>query len=86
MKIEFKPRAEDDFLSLEKKLQGIFENHLKKLLEMSPRRHLCFGMPYYVEDVTQSARIVYDFEGDVIYVIRCFSNHKDYERWYLAFK
>lgn len=45
-----------------------------------------FGVPYHVEDVTRQARLIYEFYGDTLYVIRCFGNHKDYEKWYMSFK
>jgi len=53
---------------------------------MPPRRHLRFGIPYHVEDVTKQARLVYDIRKDTLYVVHCFATHKEYEKWYKSFK
>ena len=47
---------------------------------MPPGRHLKFGLAYNIEDVGQG-RIVYQVKNDTIYIIRCFSTHKEYEKW-----
>ncbi len=88
MKIEFSGAAREDFLTLERQLQVFFKNHLQKLSGMPPRRHLKFGVPHHVEDVTRQARLVYDFDEnpETLFVIRCFSTHKEYEKWYRSYK
>jgi len=63
-----------------------FKLHIEKLAQMPPRRHLKFGIPYHVEDVTKQARLIYEIEGSTIYVVRCFTKHKDYEKWYNSYK
>jgi hypothetical protein len=45
-----------------------------------------YGIPYHVEKVTKQARIIYDIREDMIYIIHCFGNHKEYERWYKSYK
>ncbi len=86
MKGEFSQEGREDFLSLERQLQMFFKKHLEKLMQLPPRRHLRFGLPYYVEDVTKQARLVYEIEGEKLIVVRCFATHKDYEKWYKSFK
>ena len=86
MKVEFSDDGREDFLKLERQLQVFFKNHLQKLLEMPPRRHLSFGVPHHVEDVTRQARLVYDIQEDTLFVIHCFSSHKEYEKWYKSYK
>lgn len=71
---------------MELTLHERFLNHIRKIARMPPRMHLRFGTPYYVEDVTRQSRAVYEVEGDTIFVIRCFSSHKEYERWYKTFR
>jgi len=86
MQVEFKPAARKEFLALERQLQLFFKSHLEKLSQMPPRRHLCFGVPHHVEDVTRQARLVFSIEGETLFVIHCFATHKEYEKWYESFK
>jgi len=86
VKIEFSDSGREDFLNLEQTLQVFFKNHLQKLSKMPPRRHLKFGVPYHVEDVTRQARLVYSVRDETLFVIRCFALHKEYEKWYKSFK
>ncbi len=86
MEIELSEDARQEFLSLDSELKRRFKAHMEKLIRMPPRRHLKFGVPYHVEDVTQQARLVYKCDGKVLYVVRCFARHKDYEKWYASYK
>jgi hypothetical protein len=86
MEILFSDSAEKDFLSFERKLQDFFRQHLLKLARMPPRRHMKHGLPWHVERVTQSARLVYDEKNGVLRVLRCFATHRDYEKWYGSFR
>ena len=52
---------------------------------MPPRRHMGFGVPYNVEDVTKQARLVYNENENTLSVIRCFATHKEYEKWYKTY-
>lgn len=71
---------------MDKTLRERFRQHIEKLLNMPPRRHMKFGLPYNVEDVAKQARMAYQIENDFLYVLRCFASHKEYERWYESFK
>jgi hypothetical protein len=64
----------------------IFLKHFDKISEIPPRRHLRFGLPFNVEEVTKQARFTYDNENNTIIILRCFSTHKEYEKWYKSFK
>lgn len=86
MKIIFKEQAQADFQSFDKQLQTFFQKHLDKLERMPPRRHMKFGLPWHVEEITRQARLVYNEKEDTLYVIRCFATHKEYERWYNSFR
>lgn len=77
--------AKADLASMDKTLQKFFASHFRKLLAMPPRRHMRFGLPFFVEDVTTKARFAYDFEGETMVILRCFATHKEYERWYKSF-
>ena len=80
------PKAEADLETMDAPLIRFFLKHFEKLQEMPPRRHLRFGMPFCVENVTTQARFVYKIEGDTLWVERCFATHKEYERWYNSFR
>lgn len=86
MEAVFSDNAEKELDDADRELGGIFLKHAEKLREMPPRRHLRFGMPFNVENVTKQARLVYQIEGNKLYVLHCFKNHKEYERWYSSFK
>ena len=86
MNVEFSDISKEEFLNLDKELQIFFKNHLRKLSEMPPRRHMKFGVPHHVEDVTKQARLVYDVSDDTLFVIHCFASHKEYEKWFKSFK
>lgn len=86
MEVFFSQQAEAEFLALEKTLRSFFSTHIEKLLQTTPRRHMRFGMPFYVENITKQARLVYNFEGNRFIVLHCFALHKEYERWYRSFK
>ncbi len=82
MDFQITPEAEEDLKKMDKTLCSFFLSHFKKLMNMPPRRHLKHGIPYHVEDVTKQARFVYEISDELFVVIRCFKDHKEYERWY----
>ena len=86
MKIIFEEQAQKDFNSFERKLQEFFGRHIDKLQGMPPRRHLKYGLPWHVEDVTRQARLIYNERSDTLTIIRCFATHKEYERWYQSYR
>ncbi|MBI5635356.1 hypothetical protein HY993_00140 [Candidatus Micrarchaeota archaeon] len=73
---------------MDSSLRWFFYKHAQKIASMPPRRHLRFGLPFNVEDVTKQARLVYEInEGKkILFILHCFSTHKDYERWYSQFR
>jgi len=86
MNAVFSGNAEKELDEMEKSLRSIFIKHAEKIAEMPPRRHMRFGLPFNVEEVTKQARIIYNFEDDICYILHCFKSHKEYERWYKSFK
>ena len=86
MNVLFDAKALEDIHSFDRQLQGFFRNHIDKLCKMPPRRHLKRGLPFFVEDVTKQARLVYLEDGELLRVIRCFATHKEYEKWYNSFR
>jgi hypothetical protein len=71
---------------MDPQMRRLFAEHLDKISEMPPRRHLKFGLPFNVENATEQARLVYEIEGDYLVVVQCFVTRKEYEKWYKSFK
>jgi len=86
MQILYLEEAIRDLEETDPELRLFFRQHIEKMAEMPPRRHLKFGIPYHVEDVTRQARLIYEIDGETPYIVRCFSSHKDYEKWYASYK
>ncbi len=86
MKADFSEKAEKELDEMDKSLRKLFIKHAEKITAMPARRHLRFGLPFNVEEVTRQARMVYNIEEETCYILHCFKNHKEYERWYKSFK
>ena len=67
-------------------LNRLFGKHIEKRSSKETKRHLKRGLPYLTENVTKLARIIYYVEEETVYILHCFKNHKEYERWYKSFK
>jgi len=82
-KIIIRPDAQKDLTKIDNNLRIMFFKHFSKLSEnFHPAKHLNHGLPYFVEKVTDSARFPFSINNDTIYILRCFKNHKEYEKWY----
>ena len=66
-------------------IYDLFNKHIDKIAQLPLRRHLKFGLPFNVEELGQG-RIIYQVNNETLYIIRCFTSHKDYEKWYKSFK
>ena len=78
--------AEKELDSIDAQLRIYFKKHIEKVRDMPPRRHLRYGLPFNVVNVTKQARLVYQTEDNQLFILRCFATHKEYERWYRSFK
>ncbi|MEK6957541.1 MAG: hypothetical protein AABW99_00985 [archaeon] len=67
-------------------LRVMFLKHAEKIASGSEQRHMRFGLPFYAEEVTRQARLVYNFEAGSLFIVRCFATHKEYEKWYKSYK
>lgn len=86
MELIFSDSAKWEIADLEQELKSLFIKHLEKMRKTPPRKHMKYGIPCHAEKVTKQARIVYDIKGEQIYVLHCFTTHKEYERWYKSYK
>jgi hypothetical protein len=85
MDVKYYELAEKDLDSMDDATYILFDKHIDKISHLPPRRHLKFGMPFNVEEIGQG-RIVYNVKNEILYIIRCFRTHKEYEKWYKSFK
>ena len=85
MEIEYSEHAVKVLIKMDKATQVEFICHIEKMAEMPPRKHLLFGKPYNVEKVGQG-RIVYQIEDNTMFITRCFTTHKEYEKWYKSLR
>ena len=84
--IFFSDILKKEFLKLDNSLQIQFKKAILKLKENPLRKHLKYGIPNHVINVSKQSRIIYEIESDDIIILHCFSNHKDYENWYKSYK
>jgi len=82
MELVFSDSARKELESLPEEMVAHFPKHLEKMQETPPRKHIKYGILCHVEKVTKQARIVFNIEGEYIYILHCFGSHKDYELWY----
>ncbi len=81
-KIEYSPNFFDSLDEFPKDLQKRFIKKIEKVKQEDiSRKHLKYGLPYFVEKITTSARLIYKIEGKTLIFIDCFKSHKDYEKW-----
>lgn len=85
MKIEITDEADEDIGSMDGSQRKRFDKHILKIAAMPPSRHF---KDHYIEQVRDQGRIIYqiDRENEVVYILRCFKDHKDYDRWCDSFR
>ncbi|MFH1328219.1 MAG: hypothetical protein ABIH76_05175 [Candidatus Bathyarchaeota archaeon] len=71
---------------MEDKTRKLFWTHINKFSSITPRKHLRFGIPFFVEKVGKQGRVIFSFDRTELVVIRCFTAHKEYGKWYKAFR
>jgi hypothetical protein len=86
MQVSFSEKAKMDFARMDRGAREIFYSHIEKLERITPRRHLRFGVPFFVENVGGQGRVVLAFGDNELIVVRCFTTHKEYEKWYKSFR
>jgi len=78
--ILFSHKAREDFLNLETTTKKSIAKHIIKMETNPPRKRLR-NTNFYVEQAGQG-RIVCAIFANRIEILRIFSIHKEYERWY----
>ena len=86
MEVKILETAEKELEKIANPLNKQFGKHIEKIASKEESRHLKHSLPYFTENVTKQARIIYCIEKETIYVMHCFATHKEYERWYKSFK
>ena len=80
MEIIITDNADDDLGNMESSIRIRFDKHILKIATQRPTR---FFKNHNIEQVGDQGRIIYqvDLKDDVLYILRCFATHKDYEKW-----
>ena len=86
MNIKILETAEKELEKIDNTLNKMFGKHIEKIALKETSRHLQHGVPFFVENVTKQARIVYYIEKETILIMHCFATHKEYEKWYKSYK
>ena len=86
MELIFSATAKKELVNLPQEMRVVFLMHLEKIHSRPPRKHMKHGIPCHVENVTRQARIIYDTREDRIFILHCFTSHKEYEHWYNSYK
>ncbi|PIO02980.1 hypothetical protein COX85_02050 [Candidatus Micrarchaeota archaeon CG_4_10_14_0_2_um_filter_55_9] len=86
MEVRILETAEKELEKIANPLNKRFGKHIEKITSKETSRHLKHGLPYFTENVTKQARIIYCVENETVYVLHCFATHKEYERWFKSFK
>lgn len=87
MHVIFKDKALKELKKMDRSEQVLFYKHVKKIMETGPRKHLSYNVSAFVDEVVQG-RIAYQWEDkdETLYILRCFVDHKEYEKWYNSYK
>jgi hypothetical protein len=88
MQIIFDEDARKDLKKMDRSERILFHEHVKKLVETGPRRHFGHGIDAFKENVGSDGRMpfMWDYDGETLRILRCFTDHKDYEKWYKSYK
>ena len=86
MELVFLDTAGKELAGMQQDMRSVFLRHLEKLQSRPPRKHMKHGIPCHVENVTKQARIIYEIRDSRMYIVHCFSSHKEYEHWYSSYK
>ena len=78
MNIELSDSTKARFKELDGSLRPLFVKHFRKLAANPKGRHLQHGFKDYTEEVTKQARIIYNFDENTIYILRCCVTYKEY--------
>lgn len=88
MQVIFDEDAHKDLKKTDQSERILFDQHVMKIIETGPRRHLSHGIDAYKENVGADGRMTFlwDNDGKTLRILRCFTDHKDYEKWYKSYK
>ncbi len=88
VRILFDEDARNDLKRMDRNEQAAFVKQADKLALIGPRRHLRHGADAYADRVDKDGRMPYlwDEDGQTLRILRCFTDHKEYEKWYRSFR
>lgn len=79
MKIEISDEADKALGKMDRSLQKKFDDYIMKISNIRPTRHL----KNHNIEVVGDGRIIYhiDQETNTLYILRCFPDHKSYDKY-----
>ena len=85
MEIIIADNADEDLGDMDSSTRARFDKHILKIATKRPTR---FFKNHNIEQVGDQGRIIFhvDLRDDVLYILRCFTTHKDYEKWCNSFR
>ena len=88
MQVIFDEDARRDLKKMDQSERVLFHKHVKKLIEIGPRRHFGYGIDAYKENVGADGRMPFTWDDaeETLRILRCFTDHKEYEKWYKSYK
>ena len=88
MRVIFDEEARSDLKRMDGNERVMFIRHVEKLVGIGPRRHLRHGIDAYAENVDKDGRMPYhwDEDGETLRILRCFTDHKEYDKWCKSYK
>jgi mRNA-degrading endonuclease HigB of HigAB toxin-antitoxin module len=77
--------ADEDLGNMDGSMRERFDKHILKIALKRPTR---FYKAHNIEQVGDQGRIIYQIERQVgiVYILRCFATHKEYDRWCSSFR
>jgi len=88
MEVIFDEDARRDLKKMDHNERILIYQRVKKILEIGPRRHFEHGIDVYKENVGVDGRMpfLWDENESKLRIMRCFTDHKAYEKWYKSYK
>ncbi|MFH0906463.1 MAG: hypothetical protein V1824_03945 [archaeon] len=85
--LEFTEEFEKEYNKLDLFLRKKIYNKALELLEPDiSRKHLKYGLPYFVLKIDKSSRLIYNLESNKVICIKYFNTHKEYEKWFKTYR
>jgi mRNA-degrading endonuclease RelE of RelBE toxin-antitoxin system len=86
LEVIFSRKAQKDLDSIDLSIKKIIFALIEKNAPNPLGMHMRHGLPFFVENATRQARIIYNQEDKNLLILRCFQTRKQYEKGYKSFR